>query len=115
APPRRAGPPPRPLAGGRALPKRPALSRRALTAVVAVGALLADRIAAVLTQPDSRPPTQSIAAGAATVASSSPASTSSVIKESAPRPAWVGRRQATWARDGSKTISFELAALQDVP
>ncbi len=30
-------------------------------------------------------------------------------------PAWVGRRQATWAGDGSKTIAFELEASSDVP
>lgn len=35
--------------------------------------------------------------------------------ELAPAPAWVGRRHATWARDGSKTISFELKATNDVP
>jgi hypothetical protein len=29
-------------------------------------------------------------------------------------PAWVGRRKAAWARDGSKTIAFELSALRDV-
>jgi hypothetical protein len=36
------------------------------------------------------------------------------IIESAPSPAWVGARRATWARDGSKTIAFELAASKDV-
>jgi len=36
------------------------------------------------------------------------------IIESAPPPAWVGARRATWARDGSKTIAFELAASNDV-
>src|SRR5262249_8882990 len=30
-------------------------------------------------------------------------------------PTWVGRRRATWARDGSKTIAFELQAIDDVP
>ena len=33
--------------------------------------------------------------------------------ESAPAPTWAGNRQATWANDGSKTISFELKATQD--
>lgn len=37
-----------------------------------------------------------------------------VIVESTPAPKWVGRRQATWARDGSKTIAFELQATNDV-
>lgn len=31
-----------------------------------------------------------------------------------PVPTWVGSRQATWANDGSKTISFELKSTQDV-
>jgi hypothetical protein len=34
--------------------------------------------------------------------------------ESTPAPTWVGKRQATWANDGSKTISFELQAIRDV-
>jgi len=29
-------------------------------------------------------------------------------------PAWVGRRKAGWAKDGSKTIAFEVSALKDV-
>jgi hypothetical protein len=37
-----------------------------------------------------------------------------VIVESAPAPTWVGRRQATWARDGSKTIAFELQSANEV-
>jgi hypothetical protein len=37
-----------------------------------------------------------------------------VIVESAPAPTWVGRRQATWSRDGSKTIAFELQAANEV-
>src|SRR5262249_25336538 len=36
------------------------------------------------------------------------------IIESAPAPTWVGRRQPTWARDGSKTVVFELPARNDV-
>jgi len=31
-----------------------------------------------------------------------------------PVPTWVGSRQATWANDGSKTISFELQSTHDV-
>ena len=37
------------------------------------------------------------------------------IIETAPAPTWVGARRATWARDGSRTISFELQAGDDVP
>jgi hypothetical protein len=39
----------------------------------------------------------------------------SVIVEPPPVQHWVGRRQTSWARDGSKTISFGLQASQDVP
>jgi hypothetical protein len=37
------------------------------------------------------------------------------ITEPAPPPTWEGRRQPAWARDGSRTISFELRAKSDVP
>jgi Type VI secretion system VasI, EvfG, VC_A0118 len=37
-----------------------------------------------------------------------------VIVEPVPAQKWMGRRQATWASDGSKTISFELDATSDV-
>ena len=36
------------------------------------------------------------------------------IVESGSAPTWVGARQASWANDGSKTISFELQATHDV-
>ena len=42
-----------------------------------------------------------------------PADTEPTI-ESAPSPTWAGARRATWARDGSKTIAFELPASKDV-
>ena len=45
--------------------------------------------------------------------STKPAPAAPVV-ESAPAPTWVGNRQATWANDGSKTISFELQATHDV-
>jgi hypothetical protein len=35
--------------------------------------------------------------------------------ESTPPPTWTGARRTTWARDGSKTIAFSLAATQDLP
>lgn len=37
------------------------------------------------------------------------------IADRSPVPRWVGRREATWARDGSRTIEFELQATRDVP
>lgn len=36
------------------------------------------------------------------------------IIKSGSAPTWVGSRQASWANDGSKTISFELQATHDV-
>ena len=30
-------------------------------------------------------------------------------------PTWTGQRNAAWAHDGSKTITFELQAVRDVP
>ena len=35
--------------------------------------------------------------------------------DSMPPPTWTGARRATWARDGSKTIAFHLAATRDLP
>jgi len=40
---------------------------------------------------------------------------SPAIVEPPPKQKWQGRRQASWASDGSKTISFELQASDDVP
>ena len=55
--------------------------------------------------------TQDTDAVAATNTSPPPAK---VIVEPAPPQKWMGRRQAWWASDGSKTISFELDASNDV-
>jgi hypothetical protein len=46
-------------------------------------------------------------------ASPTPVAAAPVV-ESAPAPTWVGNRQATWANDGSKTVSFELKSSNDV-
>jgi Type VI secretion system VasI, EvfG, VC_A0118 len=43
-----------------------------------------------------------------------PAVAAAPVVESAPPPTWVGARQASWANDGSKTISFELRATSDI-
>jgi Type VI secretion system VasI, EvfG, VC_A0118 len=60
------------------------------------------------------PPLQTAAAApAAAPAATKP--TAPTIVESTPPPTWVGQRKATWARDGSKTIAFELQATRDVP
>lgn len=55
---------------------------------------------------------------AAAAAPAAPAATKSVappVIESGPAPTWTGRRTPTWARDGSKTISFQLEATREVP
>lgn len=59
-------------------------------------------------------PIQTAAAAAATA----PTATKPVappVVESGPAPTWTGRRAATWAHDGSKTVSFQLEATRDVP
>jgi hypothetical protein len=51
------------------------------------------------------------------VSTPSPVAAPTVAEEpmlEGPVPTWVGSRQATWANDGSKTISFELQATRDV-
>lgn len=40
---------------------------------------------------------------------------SSTIVEQAPPPTWLGSRKASWTRDGSKTIGFELQSSNEVP
>jgi hypothetical protein len=74
-----------------------------VTAVVAFGWLHAQ-------SPDSAPPAQTIAPKPSVMPHGAPA-----IVEPPPRQQWQGRRQASWASDGSKTISFELQASDDVP
>lgn len=53
-------------------------------------------------------------AAATAPASPAPATAAAPVVESGPAPTWEGGRQATWAHDGSKTISFELKATGDV-
>jgi len=60
--------------------------------------------------PDPPPAAQSAIPKPAAMPHASP-----TIVEPAPRQQWQGRRQASWASDGSKTISFELPASDDVP
>ena len=49
------------------------------------------------------------------VAASRPAGDMPVLADSDPAPVWVGRRQPVWAPDGSRTIEFQLEAINDVP
>ena len=57
---------------------------------------------------------QSPAPAPATTAQIDTAASEQPAVEADIAPTWVGRRKAVWARDGSKTIAFELSALKDV-
>ena len=48
------------------------------------------------------------------VAAGQPTSHTPVLTDSDPAPVWIGRRQPAWASDGSKTIEFQLEAINDV-
>jgi hypothetical protein len=102
---------------------RRGMSPRLLAAVCAGAFFVAFLIAlsaARLRQPDVPP--ASIAATAAARPSGSNARTadapaavkSSASVESSPMPTWVGRRQAVWASDGTKTVAFALAPVNEV-
>jgi hypothetical protein len=53
------------------------------------------------------------AASSALAPTTKPASP--VAVDAGPAPVWSGSRKAAWANDGTKTITFELAATHDVP
>ncbi len=58
-------------------------------------------------------------AAAAPVAAASPTPDAPVTEPPAsvvasPMPAWVGRRQAAWASDGTKTVAFALSPINEV-
>jgi hypothetical protein len=92
-------------------------SRRWGGSVGVAAGLLVVTITLVRSQPSSPAPNEPIAVAAATTApapAAPPSRASSVITASAPAPTWIGRRQTTWARDGSKTIAFQLDAMEDV-
>ena len=80
-------------------------------AVVLAG--LATMLAVGRDRTDTPQPASPALAASSNVPTPPPADPEPLI-ESAPPPAWVGARRATWARDGSKTIAFELAASNDV-
>jgi len=100
--------------------RRRLFSRRSRVAVGAAAGLVVVTITLVRSQPDSSAPNRPIVASTAAVvpapsAVAPPSSTRSVIMDSPPPPTWAGRKQTTWAPDGSKTIAFELQATHDVP
>jgi hypothetical protein len=54
-----------------------------------------------------------VAASPATTAPTKPVA--AAVVESGPEPTWRGQGTASWAPDGSRTISFELPATREVP
>jgi len=88
------------------------LSRWSIYAACAVVALIPMTIISVVRWSSVK---QAEAQPAVRGATHRPASDSRALVESAPARTWVGRPQATWARDGSKEIAFELHATNDVP
>jgi Type VI secretion system VasI, EvfG, VC_A0118 len=109
-----APPPPQSKTGSR----RRLFSRRSRAAVGVAAGLVVVTITLVRSQSNSPVPNDPIAVAAATTApapAAHPSRASSVITASPPPPTWAGRRQTSWARDGSKTIAFQLDAIEDVP
>jgi hypothetical protein len=88
------------------------LPQQTVMAVAAGLAVLGITLVA-LSRRDLPTPDQPIAAAGVNAAASS--SASPATEDSPTAPSWVGRRQPAWARDGSKTISFEVEAINDVP
>jgi len=100
----------------------PASTRRGISSRLLIGASAAVAVIALLfvfaAGSLSRPAAEVVTVGqaepvrVAATAAAPPAAVEMV--ELSPMPTWVGRRQATWGYDGSKTITFALDAITDV-
>ena len=99
-----------PAAAGEA--EQPRAARSPIIGVAIVGAVVGGiaTLAFVSVQPRS---TTRIETAAPAEAPTPPVATT--VVDSMPPPTWTGARRAAWARDGSKTIAFHLAATRDVP
>jgi hypothetical protein len=90
---------------------QPHTARSLSIGVATIGAIVGGlaTLAFVSVQP---PPAARIEtpAPAAAVTTAAPPS----VVDSIPPPTWTGARRASWARDGSKTIAFQLAATRDL-
>jgi hypothetical protein len=95
-----------------AVSARPKATQLTIVIVGAVGMLAGIAFVLGLGWLHGDAPVQTAAAAAAPTATKPVAP---AIIESGPPPTWSGRRTAAWARDGSKTISFQLEATRDVP
>jgi hypothetical protein len=101
-----------------AIAAKPAGLRLPRWALASAGALAGLALILVIGRAGSSTPaaaqTSPAPAAARHVPAPLPAAETEPTIESAPSPSWVGARRATWGRDGSKTIAFELAARKDV-
>ena len=84
--------------------------------VGAAGALAGIVLVLALSSLRGDPPLQTASAASAATAPARtlPTAPAPVVAESGPAPTWTGPRNATWANDGSKTITFELQAVRDI-
>jgi hypothetical protein len=92
----------------------PARQKKSLSLALVGGAGVLVCLIAMVVIPSMQPVASEQPIEAVRPSSPGPAAAAPVV-ESAPAPTWGGHKQATWANDGSKTISFELRAIQDVP
>jgi hypothetical protein len=91
---------------------QPRITRLTLVIVGAAGALAGIALVVALSSLQGDAPLQTASAAPAPAGTHPPAAT---VVESSPAPTWTGTRKAAWAHDGSKTITFELQAVRDVP
>ena len=93
--------------------EEPRAGRSPLVPIAIVGAVVGGvaTLAFVSIQP--RPDTH-IPTTPAAITAAAPAVVTSTPAASIPAPTWVGARRTSWARDGSKTIAFHLAATRDL-
>jgi len=95
-----------------AVSAQPGVTRLTVMIVGGAGALAGIVLVVALSSLRGDPPLQT--ASAASAVPTHPASARTVV-ESAPAPTWTGQRKVAWANNGSKTITFELQAVRDVP
>jgi hypothetical protein len=90
---------------------QPRAARSPVIGVAIVGAVVGGiaTLAFVSVQPRAAARIETAASAAAITPPTPP-----VVVDSVPPPTWTGARRASWARDGSKTIAFHLAATRDL-
>ena len=96
-----------------AVSARPQATQMTLMVVGAAGTLAGVAFVLALGWLRGDAPVQTAVAAAPAATAATKSVTSAV--DAGPPPTWTGRRTASWARDGSKTIVFELAATRDLP